>query len=1066
MKKIISTSLIMLMFSMGIISCQKNGNSESISNSQVNNESINKEESSSVTEQVYDVKVTYNLNVANQKKEQTIKSNEPLTYIITPEREGYMLEGWYYDNETFNKRCEEGSILKEDITLYAKWVESVTITYYLSSDLSWDEVKVEKGSSYTLPEYKENREGYKFDYWTVGTEDKDALETIIVDKNITITANWIRLYSVSFVSEDENVKLPEKVWLEKGSSYKLPGLTIENEDKEFSGWQYQQQTYKAGDILTIETNNIELTALFAGIYELGFNLTGGEDNGLYETQEYASGSSVILPEGPTKEGYLFASWYDGEKEYKEAETYVMKSQNVTLEAIYVEAVEVTFIYNHYQKENEIVEKRWYALNQLMEETPIPEYKEHNFVGWYEDKECTTKIDFGSYKIKEDITLYASWEHEIYVFELVNNNTEYMIIGRNMDYKFSKEIYMPSVYQGKPVVGTYNAATSTKGVMYLLNHSVDNIKVETIHIPASYRQIGDYTFNLNPWVKDYIFEENSQCTYLGKHAFNGSKSVKEYTNFPTSISEIGEHCFIYNQSLVKMDLSKNNISELKEYTFARCFSLSEIKLPDTCISFGRACFNADANLTSLNIPEGTKEIPKDFLSACYVPADGKYSVEMVKMTWSDKDYNKVNPQEYTVNMKIQELVIPSTVNKINTAAFARCENLKKITFNNSVVEYFENYAFIGCTSLENVNVPKTVLALGMGTFYECVNLSSVTFEEDSELLFIYEYCFGKCEKMTKYDLPTSLLAIYGEAFKDNYSLKEFTFNEGLSAIGTELFENCNNLEKITLSSTISQASLFALSSLPSLKTVNFPSDFAMVDLEQYFFFNCTALESVTLPKSMKSIKTGVFNGCISLKEVLVEEGSTYLKSIDGILYSYDEKTIYVIPYILEGEVLTIKEGVEVIKDNACNSNYMYSNADGSVAYGEVRNNIKEIRLPSTIKQIDAYAFTNMKNVKRIVFAEGIENLRLDLNSFGNYARFQGDSADIEYLIGCELESIILPVKNIPTLKFAVNKPFNHSVYNKNFHIYVLDELVETFKTEETWGWNVYSQYYLPISQLNK
>lgn len=50
----------------------------------------------------------------------------------TPEREGYGIEGWYYDSSYKNKASETDSILSYDHTIYAKWIQ-VSYCYHLHS---------------------------------------------------------------------------------------------------------------------------------------------------------------------------------------------------------------------------------------------------------------------------------------------------------------------------------------------------------------------------------------------------------------------------------------------------------------------------------------------------------------------------------------------------------------------------------------------------------------------------------------------------------------------------------------------------------------------------------------------------------------------------------------------------------------------------------------------------------------------------------------------------------------------------------------------------------------------
>ncbi len=62
-----------------------------------------------------------------------------------------------------------------------------------------------------------------------------------------------------------------------------------------------------------------------------------------------------------------------------------------------------------------------------------------------------------------------------------------------------------------------------------------------------------------------------------------------------------------------------------------------------------------------------------------------------------------------------------------------------------------------------------------------------------------------------------------------------------------------------------------------------------------FYGCTSLSgSVTIPSTVKNVGEGAFAYCTSLESISCNYGSNYYTSKDGILYSYDEKTIVAVP----------------------------------------------------------------------------------------------------------------------------------------------------------------------------
>ena len=93
-----------------------------------------------------------------------------------------------------------------------------------------------------------------------------------------------------------------------------------------------------------------------------------------------------------------------------------------------------------------------------------------------------------------------------------------------------------------------------------------------------------------------------------------------------------------------------------------------------------------------------------------------------------------------------------------------------------------------------------------------------------------------------------------------------------------------------------------------------------------FKGCVSLTSVRIPKSLAEAgipspvdqrdKPGpVFEGCSSLASYDVEEGNSLYRSIDGVLFSRDGKTLIKCPEGKVAEVYTVPDGVVTIKSRA-------------------------------------------------------------------------------------------------------------------------------------------------------
>ena len=149
----------------------------------------------------------------------------------------------------------------------------------------------------------------------------------------------------------------------------------------------------------------------ANEYKVTLDADGGEGVPTYIVLEYGE---LYKLEAPTKDGYKFLGWFDGEKEFPMTETWTglqdkaLKAKWETTEYhIYLDGVAegINVIYDRNYvgslPSTEVV------LNGETLSPWMPTRSGYLFMGWYTDAECTTKYDFST-EITTDLTLYANW----------------------------------------------------------------------------------------------------------------------------------------------------------------------------------------------------------------------------------------------------------------------------------------------------------------------------------------------------------------------------------------------------------------------------------------------------------------------------------------------------------------------------------------------------------------------------------------------------------------------------------------------------------------------------------
>ncbi|BFU26542.1 BspA family leucine rich repeat protein [Entamoeba histolytica HM-1:IMSS-B] len=107
--------------------------------------------------------------------------------------------------------------------------------------------------------------------------------------------------------------------------------------------------------------------------------------------------------------------------------------------------------------------------------------------------------------------------------------------------------------------------------------------------------------------------------------------------------------------------------------------------------------------------------------------------------------------------------------------------------------------------------------------------------------IEEKCFEQCIDLEQITLPSRITSLGYSSFRDCVKLSNIELPENLIRIGSCCFDHCTNLKSLTIPNT-----------------VNYIGDNA--------FFCCTSLTSIYLPTHLTSLGKSCFFGCNNLKNI--------------------------------------------------------------------------------------------------------------------------------------------------------------------------------------------------------
>lgn len=149
-----------------------------------------------------------------------------------------------------------------------------------------------------------------------------------------------------------------------------------------------------------------------------------------------------------------------------------------------------------------------------------------------------------------------------------------------------------------------------------------------------------------------------------------------------------------------------------------------------------------------------------------------------------------------------------------------------------------YSFIGCDRITSVEIPDTVGAILYDAFGGCTNLTSVS-------------------------IPNSVTNIDIWAFRNCSALGSVTIPDSVTWIGGEPFIGCVNLTNVVMSGSLTNLA-GTFSGCPRLESVKIPRGVKTIGPNA--FLNCSSLSSVSVPDTVTSIGDSAFKNCGSLKSI--------------------------------------------------------------------------------------------------------------------------------------------------------------------------------------------------------
>ena len=220
-----------------------------------------------------------------------------------------------------------------------------------------------------------------------------------------------------------------------------------------------------------------------------------------------------------------------------------------------------------------------------------------------------------------------------------------------------------------------------------------------------------------------------------------------------------------------------------------------------------------------------------------------------------------------------------------------------------------------------------------------------------------------KKFKKAKLPKGITGIEKGAFENCLNLKKAILPAGLKYINENAFCGCECLETITIPSGVNHIKAGTFKNCKSLKSVEILAPH--IRLGDEAFSGCENLVTLKMPNDIYGLGKNVFVGCKKLNNI-EEKFKKMTLSISGSVNEFEncellEEVTISSTFKTTGNFsgstvtkVTLNEGLKWITDDA------FAGCE----------NLKEITMPSTVKQIEKNAFAN-SGLTKIVLPEGLE-----------------------------------------------------------------------------------------------
>lgn len=377
--------------------------------------------------------------------------------------------------------------------------------------------------------------------------------------------------------------------------------------------------------------------------------------------------------------------------------------------------------------------------------------------------------------------------------------------------------------------------------------------------------------------------------------------------------------------------------------------------------------------------------------------------------------------------LQEIILPSSLEEIGDKAFFHCYHLRNIYFSpDSRLKKIGSSAFYECISLEHIEFPSLLERIGKNSFFGCelkkfdfggtrlryvgesftdrFSYSVIIFPQTISLFNVIKY-FSRYQltieesPITKRD-KCGYYFSSGMIFQGEKYSKHIMIRRGVRNITKYCFYGAS-LVSITIPASVVKISDFAFDECSQLKKIRFAKDSQLIEIGWSAFSYCS-LRIVRFPKSLKFLRNCPFLHCQYLEHVIFPHDSE-LESIEKPFIGTIIRQLSLPPSVKK--IIGACEGMMKLEKISINNEYFQSNDEGTAIFSKdgselvtVLSWLRHFEIPEGVRFIKEGAFHSSEIIGKILIPSSVEVVEADAFSQIRYL------TSIEFAEGSKMRSV--------------------------------------------------------------